>query len=67
MTGAARAMNGARGAGHGAGRAFPADDPQRRLLHDEVHARPPARIVTPERIAHLALRVPESTPEPDPA
>jgi len=58
MAGATRAMNGARGAGQGAGRVFPADDPQRRLLHDEVHARPPARIVTPERIAHLALRIP---------
>jgi len=58
MAGATRAMNGARDAGQGAGRVFPADDPQRRLLHDEVHARPPARIVTPERIAHLALRIP---------
>lgn len=28
------------------------------MLHDEVHARPPARLVTPERITHLALRVP---------
>jgi uncharacterized membrane-anchored protein len=45
-------------AGYGMGRAFPEDDPQRRVLHDEVHARPPARIVTPERVAHLALRVP---------
>jgi len=45
------------GAVHGMGRAFPADDPQRRTLHDEVHARPPARILTPERVAHLALRV----------
>lgn len=37
--------------------ALPSDDPQRRVLHDEVHARPPARLVTPERITHLALRV----------
>ena len=36
---------------------FPDDDPQRRDLHDEVHARPPARVLTPERVAHLALRV----------
>ena len=46
------------GAGFAMGRAFPADDPQRRILHDEVHARPPARLVTPERVAHLALRIP---------
>jgi len=58
MADPARAMSSAPGAGQGTGRAFPADDPQRRVLHDEVHARPPARIVTPERIAHLALRVP---------
>jgi uncharacterized membrane-anchored protein len=45
------------GAGSDTGRAFPADDPQRRVLHDEVHARPPARILTPERVTHLALRV----------
>ena len=50
-------MTDALGAGYGMGRAFPADDPQRRILHDEVHARPPARILTPERVAHLALRV----------
>lgn len=36
----------------------PHDDPQRRALHDEIHARPPARLSTPERIAHLALRIP---------
>lgn len=36
--------------------ARPPDDPLRRELHDEVHARPPARLVAPERIAHLALR-----------
>ncbi len=50
-------MTDALGAGSGMGRAFPADDPQRRVLHDEVHARPPVRILTPERVAHLALRV----------
>ena len=42
---------------------FPPDDPQRRALHDEVHARPPARIVTPERVAHLALRIPPGARE----
>lgn len=36
----------------------PHDDPQRRPLHDEIHARPPARLSTPERIAHLSLRIP---------
>jgi uncharacterized membrane-anchored protein len=46
------------GPGYAMGRAFPADDPQRRVLHEEVHARPPARIVTPERVAHLAVRIP---------
>jgi len=39
-------------------RARPLDDPQRRVLHDEIHARPPARLLTPERVGHLALRVP---------
>lgn len=38
--------------------ALPPDDPLRRVLHDEVHARPPARLATPERITHLALRIP---------
>jgi len=37
---------------------LPPDDPLRRVLHDEVHARPPARLKAPERVAHLALRVP---------
>ena len=36
----------------------PHDDPRRRALHDEIHARPPARLTTPERIAHLALSIP---------
>ncbi len=39
-------------------RTRPPDDPQRRPLHDEIHARPPARLCAPERIAHLALRIP---------
>jgi len=39
-------------------RTRPHDDPQRRPLHDEIHARPPAKLSTPERIAHLALRIP---------
>lgn len=38
------------------GSAIPPDDPLRRTLHDEVHARPPARLAAPERIAHLSLR-----------
>ena len=55
------AMTDALGAGYGMGRAFPADDPQRRVLHEEVHARPPALLEAPERITHLALRIaPES-------
>ena len=41
--------------------ALPPDDPLRRVLHEEVHARPPALLEAPERIAHLALRIaPES-------
>jgi len=36
---------------------LPPDDPQRRVLHEEVHARPPALLHAPERIAHLALRL----------
>ncbi len=39
-------------------RVRPPDDSLRQPLHDEVHARPPARLSTPERIAHLALRIP---------
>ncbi|MFO1396760.1 MAG: DUF3422 domain-containing protein [Burkholderiales bacterium] len=39
---------------------LPPDDPLRRTLHDEVHARPPALLLSPERIAHLALRVPDA-------
>lgn len=34
---------------------LPPDDPQRRLLHDEVHARPPARIRLPALIIHVAV------------
>jgi len=37
---------------------LPPDDPLRRVLHEEVHARPPLSLATPERIAHLALRIP---------
>lgn len=36
---------------------LPPDDPLRRVLHEEVHARPPALLVAPERIVHLALRL----------
>jgi uncharacterized membrane-anchored protein len=39
---------------------LPPDDPQRRILHEEVHARPPALLRSPERIVHLALRVSDS-------
>lgn len=39
-------------------RALPPDDPLRRTLHDEVHARPPSSLSAPMRIAHLALRIP---------
>jgi len=39
-------------------RARPIDDPLRRVLHDEIHARPPARLLPPERVGHLALRIP---------
>lgn len=45
-------------------RTRPPDDPLRQPLHDEIHARPPARLSTPERVAHLALRI---TPEERPA
>ena len=34
---------------------IPADHPQRRLLHDEVHARPPATLQAPVRASHLAM------------
>ncbi len=37
---------------------LPPDDPQRRSLQEEVHARPPMLVSTPERVAHLALRMP---------
>jgi len=34
---------------------LPADDPQRRTLHDEVHARPPAQVVLPALVTYLAV------------
>jgi uncharacterized membrane-anchored protein len=34
---------------------LPADDPLRRLLHDEVHARPPARIRLPALVVYVAF------------
>lgn len=34
---------------------LPPDDPLRVLLHDEVHARPPARIRLPARVLHVAV------------
>jgi uncharacterized membrane-anchored protein len=36
-------------------RQLPADDPQRTLLHDEVHARPPARIHLPAMVVFVAV------------
>ncbi len=34
---------------------LPADHPQRRALNDEVHARPPERIIPPMRLSYLVL------------
>lgn len=36
-------------------RCLPPDDAQRRLLHDEVHARPPARIRLPALVVYVAV------------
>ncbi len=36
---------------------FPPDHPQRIALADEVHARPPERVVTPSRVSYLAILV----------
>lgn len=36
-------------------RPLPADDPLRRQLHDEVHARPPARIRLPALVTYVAV------------
>jgi len=36
-------------------RALPADDAQRALLHNEVHARPPARIRLPALVVYVAV------------
>ena len=36
---------------------IPQDDPDRRILHHELHARPALALRAPERIVHLALRV----------
>jgi len=36
---------------------LPPDDPQRRELNDEVHARPPGAIECPARVSYLALRI----------
>ena len=35
--------------------ALPPDDPQRTELHDEVHARPPARIRLPALVLYIAV------------
>lgn len=35
--------------------ALPADDARRRLLHDEIHARPPARIRLPALVVYVAV------------
>jgi len=34
---------------------LPADDPERALLHDEVHARPSARVTLPALVVHVAV------------
>lgn len=34
---------------------LPAEDPRRRVLHDEVHARPPARIRMPALVVYVAV------------
>ena len=34
---------------------LPPDDPQRTLLHNEVHARPPARIRLPALVSYVAV------------
>jgi uncharacterized membrane-anchored protein len=34
---------------------MPADHPQRKLLNEELHARPPEYLVPPERVSHLVL------------
>jgi uncharacterized membrane-anchored protein len=34
---------------------LPPEDPQRRVLHDEVHARPPARIRLPALVVYVAV------------
>ncbi len=39
---------------------LPPDHPQRRLVADEVHARPPEPLLTPARASHLALLLPAS-------
>ena len=36
-------------------RILPPDDPQRRMLHNEVHARPSARVRLPALITYVAL------------
>ena len=36
-------------------RLLPADDPQRRTLHNEVHARPSARVRLPALITYVAV------------
>jgi uncharacterized membrane-anchored protein len=45
------------GTGAAAGPRFPADHPERRLVADEVHARPYDALTTPERASHLAVLV----------
>ena len=34
---------------------LPTDDPQRRVLHDEVHARPSARVGLPALVTYVAV------------
>lgn len=38
---------------------LPPEHPQRRLLSDEVHSRPPTALATPSRVTHIAVLIPD--------
>ena len=42
---------------------IPRDDRDRRVLHHELHARPSLALRAPERVVHVALRIPEAERE----
>jgi len=44
---------------------FPPDHPQRVVLADEVHARPPERMATPSRASYVAVLVDSEAREPE--